>query len=475
MPFTLDYRPRTFVDTVGQEHILAILGQQIKSWSAKSSYLFFWPRGTGKTTTARIMAKALNCQNLQEWNPCNSCTSCAHIDENKSLDFVEIDAASHTWVDNIREEIIDKALYPPTNLQRKIYIIDEVHMLSKWAFNALLKIMEEPPAYITFILATTEIHKIPDTIISRCQTFQFRHLTVEQLTGRLAYIAKEENINVEQEALTLIAKTAEWIMRDSIKYLEQVSVLGDVSVDHVSQYLGVVGDQQLEILLDKIRAGDFDDSLRFLEELYQSGIDLSVFSKQMLWHIDEHFSQDSVFMSAMTRLFAEINNKIKHMSQPLLAYKIVIHDHIHQDEQYTVKPQKATPQPVDSPQKKEQPTSETPTTQPDPTPAWHTKVADNTMEQQAQAQSISSISPEELKKQLISKVDTSAQSLMDKYVVIQEVSDNEVRLIAINKMAEISLKKDIEWLEKIVEEITWSSRKVSLRFMSKEDYFASLS
>jgi len=194
MSLYLKYRPQTFDEVTWQKHITEILKKQIETKNTMHNYLFFGPRGTGKTTNARILAKAVNCLNPINWNPCNQCINCKLINENKTIDFVEIDAASHTQVDNIREEIIEKAPYPPTQLKKKVYIIDEVHMLSKAAFNALLKIMEEPPEYLMFILATTEINKIPDTIVSRCQIFNFKKLTKDEILQRLEYIAQKENI-----------------------------------------------------------------------------------------------------------------------------------------------------------------------------------------------------------------------------------------------------------------------------------------
>lgn len=226
MSLYLKYRPQTFSQIVDQEHIVDILQAKIIQGSlGNNNYLFYGPRGTGKTSAARIFAKALNCLNLAGGNPCNVCENCVVINQNKSIDFVEIDAASHTGVDNIREEVIDKAPYPPAHLQKKVYIIDEVHMLSKGAFNALLKIMEEPPAYLVFILATTEIHKVPETIISRCQVFNFRKIPTPLLTKHLEYICKEEGLKNDHEAIVTIAKMAEGCARDAIKYLDQVSIL----------------------------------------------------------------------------------------------------------------------------------------------------------------------------------------------------------------------------------------------------------
>jgi DNA polymerase III subunit gamma/tau len=193
MALYLKYRPSTFDELVKQEHITNILKPKVASQDkSHSNYLFYGPRGTGKTSTARIFAKALNCTNLQDGNPCNTCTSCISINTNRTIDVVEIDAASHTGVDNVRDEIISKAPYPPSHLKKKVYIIDEVHMLSKPAFNALLKIMEEPPEYLVFILATTEIHKVPETIISRCQIFTFKKIPVEDLVKHLAMICEKE-------------------------------------------------------------------------------------------------------------------------------------------------------------------------------------------------------------------------------------------------------------------------------------------
>lgn len=199
MSLYLKYRSITFDDIVEQDYTKSILKHQVlqaKEGESYSNYLFYGSRGIGKTSIARILARAINCLDLKDGNPCNACENCKLILDNRAIDIVEIDAASHTGIDNIREEIIGKAMYPPLQL-KKVYIIDEVHMLSLGAFNALLKIMEEPPSYLVFILATTELNKVPDTITSRCQLFNFKRITIKGIVQRLEYICKEEGFKYE--------------------------------------------------------------------------------------------------------------------------------------------------------------------------------------------------------------------------------------------------------------------------------------
>lgn len=320
------YRPDTFDNVVEQSHIVSILKSQAQQWSDHSNYLFFWPRGTGKTTSARLLAKALNCLNLNNGNPCNKCNNCLLINSQKTLDFVEIDAASHTGVDNIREEILWQVDYPPTTLKKKVYIIDEVHMLSKGAFNALLKIMEEPPVYICFILATTEIPKVPETIVSRCQVFHFKKLHVKEITTRLELICQQEKLSYEIEALELISKLAEWWLRDAIKYVDQVSVLGDISLNNVTDFLWVASQMEIDQFLSTMKTWSFESIVQFLNTLTEQGRDLAHFSKQVMSYCDQHFMQDPQFYTLLTKQFASIHQQIKFFPYPLMAYKIWLYE-----------------------------------------------------------------------------------------------------------------------------------------------------
>ncbi len=318
------YRPSTFDQLVEQSHIVDVLKAQLLNGHSHSNYIFFWPRGTGKTTTARIFAKALNCPNNAQHrgNPCGTCESCLMIAENKAVDIIEIDAASYTWVDNIRDEIISKASYPPAGLTRKVYIIDEVHILSKGAFNALLKIMEEPPPYLTFILATTEIHKVPDTIISRCQLFQFRKLSYDAIVAQLEKICASEWFAYDIQALWLIAKLSDGCDRDAIKYVDQVSMFWDVSVEHVSSLLGVVWDHVIQEFINQISQQNLTDVLAHIQYLHGQWIDLMILADQMLAYIDVDFVNNVSLYLPLTDVFKSIISASKVLPHPLIAYKM---------------------------------------------------------------------------------------------------------------------------------------------------------
>jgi DNA polymerase-3 subunit gamma/tau len=247
----------TFDQLAGQTSIKTILRQQLKEDKVSHNYLFTGGRGTGKTSTARLLAKSVNATVIGS----DGLPDLLHdpvslqIDKNQSLDIIEIDAASHTGVDNVREEIIQKSSYPPSQLKKKVYIIDEVHMLSKSAFNALLKIMEEPPAWIMFILATTEYHKVPDTIISRCQVFHFQQLSHDEMVKHLSYIADTEKLVYDQEWLSMIARYTGGAMRDAIKYLEQLAMFHDATAEQVRNFLGIASSETIHDLVTMLRRG----------------------------------------------------------------------------------------------------------------------------------------------------------------------------------------------------------------------------
>ncbi len=325
MSLYLKYRPDSFDSLVGQHHIVDVLKAQLASGKVNHNYLFYGPRGTGKTSTARLLAKAVNDENFLT-KP--DLELAERIDSGKILDYVEIDAASHTGVDNIREEIIEKALYVPTVLKKKVYVIDEVHMLSKGAFNALLKIMEEPPEYLMFILATTEIHKVPDTILSRCQVFNFRNHSIQDIVSNLKNIATEEEIKTTDDGLAMIAKLAQWGQRDAIKYLEQVSILGEVNAENVSTFLGVVSHQTLAGIVEWMKAKELENTIKIFEDLHQWGSDLMAVSKDLLQYFDEHFLEDPALYSSLAQIRTKIISQMRASSMPLISIKAGVYEWI---------------------------------------------------------------------------------------------------------------------------------------------------
>ncbi|MBQ6516484.1 DNA polymerase III subunit gamma/tau [bacterium] len=271
VPLYTKYRPQTLGEIVGQEHIKQALSNAIKLDKVSHVYLFTGPRGTGKTSTARILAKSLNCKDGPTLTPCGKCESCQNIINSVPIDVIEIDAASNRKVEDT-QEILEKIQYVPVNGKYKIYIIDEVHMLSTHAFNALLKTLEEPPANVIFILATTEIQKVPDTIKSRCQRYDFRRITVEDIVSRLKYIAKEEKIKITDDALNYIARTSFGGMRDSIGLLDQLSVFDkEITTDDVDSILGRLSFDVLKSLADDIISSKGENAVETLEKIYEAG------------------------------------------------------------------------------------------------------------------------------------------------------------------------------------------------------------
>lgn len=279
------YRPQKFEDVVGQEHITKTLRNQIENNNIGHAYLFSGTRGTGKTSTAKIFARAVNCLESIEQEPCNECEVCKDILHDNIMDVVEIDAASNNSVDDIRE-LRENVKYSPTKAKYKVYIIDEVHMLSQGAFNALLKTLEEPPSYVIFILATTEPHKIPATILSRCQRFDFKRVTVRDITSRMKKICVEENIEVEEKALNLIARNSQGALRDALSILDQCISFGDNKIEYkdVVELLGTVNVEQLFDLAQYIINQDTKESLKILNEFIVWGKDIRNLINDLIDH-----------------------------------------------------------------------------------------------------------------------------------------------------------------------------------------------
>jgi len=283
MALYLKYRPKDFKSLVWQEFVKNTLQKAVADEKTVWAYLLCWPRWTGKTSTARILAKAVNCEDLDNWNPCNKCNICESINNESLVDVIEIDAASHTGVDNIRE-IIEKAQFRPTNSKYKIYIIDEVHMLSKGAFNALLKILEEPPEYVKFILATTETHKVPETIISRCQRYDMKSISISDIKSRLIFISWEENITIDEESLDYISKNSGWALRNALSLFEQLVLDNKISFSNIVENLWIVKWEILEDFLDKLinKNPKIVDSF---EELVSEWKNIKLFFKEFIFFV----------------------------------------------------------------------------------------------------------------------------------------------------------------------------------------------
>ncbi len=269
------YRPQSFDDVVGQQAVTQTLKTQLRSGKLSHAYLFTGSRGTGKTSSAKILAKAVNCENPQDGNPCNRCAACRAIDSGSCMDVLEIDAASNNGVDNVRD-LRDDAIYTPSQVKMRVYIIDEVHMLSISAFNALLKIIEEPPEHLLFILATTELHKVPATILSRCQRFSFRRISQEDIAARLQYVAYQENIELDDSAARVLARLADGGMRDGLSLLDQCAsaTTGELTADRVYSCLGIAGIQQCGELMGHIANHDSGSALALLNRFYAEGKDM---------------------------------------------------------------------------------------------------------------------------------------------------------------------------------------------------------
>ncbi|MDD4900758.1 MAG: DNA polymerase III subunit gamma/tau [Patescibacteria group bacterium] len=280
------YRPQNFKEVVGQNHIKVTLEQEIKSGKVAHAYLFCGPRAVGKTTLARVLAKAINCEKRETASaePCDKCLSCKEITGGRALDVMEIDAASYTQVENVRENIIPNARVTPARSKYKVFIIDEVHMLTMQAFNALLKIIEEPPVYVVFILCTTEAHKVPLTIISRCQRFDFKRISVNDVVKKLAYIVQSENVKVDKGILEAVARHADGHMRDAESMLGQIIAIGGESITQAEADLVIPRSDLNEVinLLNLLVKKDAAGGIRLINQLMDDGVDLKMFLKNMI-------------------------------------------------------------------------------------------------------------------------------------------------------------------------------------------------
>lgn len=335
------YRPNDFVEIEGQEHIKKTLQNAIKSSSFSHAYIFCGPRGIGKTSIARIMAKAVNCKEADSrlrgndrWdgNPCNKCDSCISINNQTALDIIEIDAASNRGIDEIRD-LREKVKFSPSELKYKVFIIDEVHMLTKEAFNALLKTLEEPPSHALFIMATTEIHKIPATVISRCQRFDFKRISKSELEKRIGEIAKSEKIKIAKEGITLIANASEGGMRDAISILDQISMNfngKEITETQVADLLGMIDETKITKLTDMVEKGQKKESLEFMEEMLADGADIGQLTKGIMdlyrGKVKESLGDDEQtgkFVHAIETL-SECNRNFRFALYPQLSLEVAI-------------------------------------------------------------------------------------------------------------------------------------------------------
>ena len=345
------WRPTSFEEVRGQDHIVKTLKNQINSGRIGHAYLFCGTRGTGKTSIAKIFARAVNCEHPVDGSPCGECSMCRQIAEGASLNVVEIDAASNNVVENIRD-IREQVQYPPTDGRYRVYIIDEVHMLSIGAFNALLKTLEEPPSYVIFILATTEVHKIPITILSRCQRYDFKRISIDTIAGRLAELTQAEQIDVDDRALRYVARAADGSMRDALSLLDQCVAFhfGEkLTYDNVLEVLGAVDNRVFSKLFQAVLASDTKACIREIEEMIIQGRDLSQLVNDFVWYMrnlliakttdepgdmldmseenlavlkEEATGVDTETLMRYIRIFSELSGQLRYASQKRILVEI---------------------------------------------------------------------------------------------------------------------------------------------------------
>lgn len=322
------YRPKSFNEVIGQDAVVQTLRNQVIGGRIAHAYLFSGPRGTGKTTIAKILAQAVNCEHNDQGSPCHQCPVCQCTEGTLNTDIVEIDAASNNGVDNIRD-LIEESRYAPQHGKYKVYIIDEVHMLSNSAFNALLKILEEPSSHIVFILATTELHKVPPTIGSRCQKFQFKLMTNEQLMDSMKSILSQEGREADDDALMHIAKTARGGMRDCISLLDQcISFNTSITLETVKDVLGELTDESVESLAGYISKGDVQSALDVLHNEIQNGKDVRSASIALYEYFKQEYFRnpniDQMVYQRYMSILAELSEKLKFNSNGVILFEIEI-------------------------------------------------------------------------------------------------------------------------------------------------------
>lgn len=447
------YRPQTFDEMIWQQHIIWILKAKMQSDSSSlQNYLLCGPRWTWKTTSARILAKAINCLDPHDGNPCNKCANCELINSWKTTDYIEIDAASNTWVDNVREVIIDQAGYQPISLKKKIYVIDEVHMLSTAAFNALLKTIEEPSGNVCFILATTELQKVPQTIVSRVQVFNFKKIPQDEMVAHLWNICKTEWFEFENEALELIATISEWCVRDAIKYLDQVSVLGKISTENVSQFLWISTDATIKSFFEIVKTNDRNQIFEQIDKLAQ-WTDLQQFAKQCIGYIDTHIMDDTDFYLKVSETFSEIMRQVRFYPYPAVLYKIAFNKFLGEGwEVISVKTEKKAEKKTEPKIEKKAEIEEKKEETAEKKPDW------------------------DLWERVISQIQSSTtRQVFKDHMTIDKVTDNEVSLIHDNNMiAKTMLEKEYKEIEALLEKELGKKVTLNVQWMSKEEYFQRL-
>ena len=318
------YRPSTLNDVIGQDVVIQILKNALLNNKVCHAYMFSGPRGIGKTSIAKLLAKAVNCTNLEDGDACGKCENCVSINEGSCPDIIEIDAASNNGVDEIRE-IKNKVNLVPNQLKYKVYIIDEVHMLSIGAFNALLKTLEEPPEHVIFILATTDLHKVPTTIISRCQCFEFHRISNVNIVSRLKYICEAENIRIEDNVLEMIANLSDGGLRDAVGMLDKLNAYSNssITIDDFEKVNGIVSKEQKIQFLNYIQASDISNTINFLDSIYDNGKDFVLFVQDLLYlckdlivnyYINNDSQYDSNFLISFSILLNDLLKEIKFSS-----------------------------------------------------------------------------------------------------------------------------------------------------------------